>query len=148
MSATIRKDFEQYAGAAVEALRRRAEPSRGPVRLVPHPDRDLREVVVRLEDSKPFGQLVAATRQMFHPKPSRRDESIWRHSIQSFFRRSGFYLGVVEDPAPSLDVLFAQYIGAFESQERRVTYLAPLEHVYLEQTCLDLGTFTIRRFSL
>lgn len=149
MSHTVRKDFEQYAVSAIEALRRLAEPEpRGPVRLMSHPGREVRDAVAVLEDEKVFEQLVAATRQTFNPKPSRRDESMWRHSVQSFFRRSGFYLDAAAGQAPPIDVVLAQYIDAFESEQRRVTYLAPVEHVYFAKTQLDFGSFAIRRFSL
>jgi hypothetical protein len=56
--------------------------------------------------------------------------------------------GAAAGQAPVIDIVLAQYIGAFESEQRRVTYLAPLEHVYFAKTQLDFGSFTIRRFSL
>ena len=148
MSQRIREDFEQYAVSVVEALRQKAQlERRGPVRLISHPDREVRDAVALLEDDQPFGELVATTRRAFHSKPSRRDESMWRHSVQSFFRRSGFYLRAAAGQAPPVDVVFAQYVGAFQSQQRRLTYLAPIEHVYCARAQLDFGSFTVRRFS-
>jgi hypothetical protein len=140
MTPELREVFERYVRHAVESLRpdRSALGSRGPVRPVANRDRETRDAVAALEGMEEFVALVEATRLAF-----RRD----RHAVETFFRRSGFYLQAAAGEAPPIDEIFRQYPESFESRERRATYLAPLEGVSLARDTLDCGAFALRRFS-
>lgn len=140
----LRNAFEQYVRLAIERLRpnRHAPGGRGSVRLVANRTRETRDTVAALEREEAFGALVAATGLAFHAKP-RRD----RHAVETFFRRSGFYLCAAAGEEPLVDEVLTQYAASFESREHRVTLLAPLEHVSFARDALDFGAFRLQSFS-
>ena len=75
-----------------------------------------------------------------------KSEGRWKWSVQTFFKRSGFY---IQTGGVSFDQqrLFSVYCEAFDRRESNVRYLAPIELVEFAMPRIDCGFFEIRKFS-
>lgn len=118
----------------------------GNLEVITNPCFELRLMVEKLEDGLLFTDLVKQTRTSF-----RTDEleiqDWWKHRVQNFFRRSGFYNAAYAGKGAESDELIRAHLNAFERREIERIYLAPMEYLLFDADALDFGAFAIQRFS-
>lgn len=106
----------------------------------------LRALVEQLERDGEFNQLLERTRSEFcgefHKSKS---ESAWKHAVQSFFRRTGYYNFVFKGLNVPFD-LARTYEAAFRRRQINITYLAPMEFVKFPKSKSIFSGFEIRQF--
>jgi hypothetical protein len=148
MMGELHSSFDLYVSRAGERTGRLRMPQRDrALSLIRNLDVEIAATVEELEESSEFGALVRATQETFRGAfHNAKSENRWKWSVQTFFRRSGFYThtdGISFDQ----EKLFAVYCEAFGRRESNVRYLAPLELVEFAKTRINCASFEIRRFS-
>ncbi|MGB9921129.1 MAG: hypothetical protein ACPLPT_10505 [Moorellales bacterium] len=100
----------------------------------------LLEAVEWLESQPVFRELVICTRDAFSDDDRHSSKFLrwWAEAVGHFFRRSGFYLDCYERATPDSAQLLQRYIKAFTTREVQVTYLLPLEWVWLVEVSRDV----------
>jgi Apea-like HEPN len=108
----------------------------------------LLEKVGTLEGTDVFRNLVDAT-QRAYPADGMWIVNLWRSELGNFFRRTGFYENVSEGrQLLRTEALFEKYQSCLQLTHRKVRYLAPIDAIDFGITHLDLGDFSIRKFSV
>ena len=146
----IEHAFQAYT-TAVETMfeaGRHPPPARKGLVVLHNKEDRLRGLVEHLEEGREFKALLEKTRSAFCSDWHSKNESVWRHAIRHFFRRTGYYTGTfagADTPRPSN--LFEKYKAAFLRRQVRTTYLAPVEFVKFPKPKLKFSGFDIRRFN-
>lgn len=142
---------KRYDAVVFDRLKRihHQEKDKGTVRLYSNVNRLMYEAVEELEKGQEFSNLLQAlqseeTAKGFHKKSHR---SFWENALTNALRRSGYYLERARTEDNSGDNLLTKIIGQFDRREKVVTFLAPMEYVYLEIKEIRCQSFTIKRFT-
>ncbi|MCI0393160.1 MAG: HEPN domain-containing protein [Acidobacteria bacterium] len=106
---------------------------------------DLRKLVVDLESRMEFQNLIRETVAEFSTESTESAfiRELWRFNVESYFRRSGFYLSAYRRETQETDALLSSYKEAFETKRVIRKYLVPLEFVYFDDDLMDFGEFRI-----
>lgn len=113
--------------------------------LSPQDILDLRKLVLDLEARVEFQCLIRETATEFSTKPTEGSfiRELWGINVESYFRRSGFYLSAYRGEIQNADALFGSYKEAFETKRVIRKYLVPLEFVYFDNDLMNFGEFRI-----
>lgn len=104
--------------------------------------------VGKLEETHVFQKLVEATQRVL-PSDGIWIVNLWRSELENFFRRTGFYEDIYAGRRSlSNEVLLEKYKACLERKDCKVRYLAPIDAIDFGITHLDLGDFSIRKFSV
>jgi hypothetical protein len=123
------------------------ERSKKPLRIVTSRAAPLRGVVEDLETGAEFKELVAEVRLAFSADEYHgRDEALWAFALRTFLRRSGYYLDLSEGKTLAHEDVIRRLADACRRQSKQVTYLAPMEYLYLGCDLMTFKRFMIRRF--
>jgi hypothetical protein len=155
MEYALDEAFKRYADLVQKTLGNRrefGERLRATGILILSPDKGidfLPSVVKQLEEQEQFRQLLAKTKARFRDQYHGTDNSWARHNVESFFRRSGFYLDVFKGKDICVERDFEKYERAFQKQEVQVRSLILLEGIDFDcpDSGMDFQTFQIRRFA-
>lgn len=120
----------------------------GTLRLIVNRTVELQATFDDLEKSREFRAFVEAVRTTgaaagYHKGGA----SSWENSIRNALRRSGYYSGVATGERINSNVVMRRLLRAFEPHDFTVTYLAPMEYVWLEAPRIACRTFTITKFT-
>ena len=142
----IRNAFISYVTHATSTLsprgHRRGQIVEDPVKLAYiAPVHRLRSLVEKLESSPSFEKLsLALDESGFNPYRT-------RGVLQTFFRRSHFYLELHDSHKPDPDHFFELFWSSLASPTTKTTRLSLLADVGFESKVLDFGLFIIRKFT-
>ena len=144
----IERAFHAYTTAVGTAFKAIRCPPTTRGRLVKSPRNKadhLRVLVEQLEEGHEFSALLEKTRSAFCSDwHSSKNESSWRHAIQHFFRRTGYYTGTFAGSNAPCDLVH-RYKEAFQRSYVQTTYLAPVEFVAFPKSAVEFSEFAIRR---
>ncbi|HYR74872.1 MAG TPA: hypothetical protein VEM96_03435 [Pyrinomonadaceae bacterium] len=145
MFETLKTAFLEY----LEQVALRLRPTgggAGRLYVLRNPVVELNTIVETLEQSESFKRLMEGTQHEFPPKGVG-IVNYWQYDIQHFFRRTGSYEDIYGGQAINLDDLFQGYLAALQRETVQVRCLAPINAVDFGMIPLDLGEFSIRKFS-
>lgn len=106
---------------------------------------DILDLVRRCEETSQFFALVRETANAF-PVPDAIPD-LHHYEVESFFRRSGYYLDLCGGRETSSVTLFQLFMEAFQRKTVQVRYLVPLGTVDFGLDSVAFGRFRLRRFS-
>ncbi len=109
---------------------------------------EIRGIVDDLEKSSEFHAFVEALRTLISAaKYHNGNASFWEHAIANGLRRSGYYSNLAIGRTTKSSVALKRLMKAFTPHRVTVTYLAPMEYLYLEASPVACRTFAIRKFT-
>jgi hypothetical protein len=110
------------------------------------------EKIEKLESEKEFYLLTKKIMRINSPYLKTqlfwKNEQVWRHAIQSFFRRSTCYNNIFKNQTINTNELFSKYLKSFKNEKEEITYYALIELVNFSKKEINCGSFNIRRFSV
>lgn len=141
--------WEKFSALARKRLGRLgcAVPQKGDLRLIRN--REILDAVTTLEESEEFNWLATELRSTT-PSDSNRHIlglSFWERPLRNFLRRSRYYLQLANTEEQQTNVPLQNLLAAFDNQVENVTYLAPMELIYLQIREISCSTFKIQKFS-
>lgn len=145
MSRAIEAALEMYLEAvhSVFADERREVGGNSSIRVLLTDDQLLRRLAGAVEERKEFETLTRVTTDEFLPDNS--GTTALEFSIRTYLRMSGVYERLFDGERPKVSDVAYDYVRAFRSESRTVTYVAPLQFVDFATPLLDCGAFQIRK---
>lgn len=108
----------------------------------------LQKAVEEIEESHAFSSLLEHVQREVTSKGYHKGHiSFWSNALRNVLRRSGYYSRITRSKKPASKVELRHILSAFDRRHETVTYMAPMEYVWLEQANLRFQTFTIKKFS-
>ena len=144
----IERAFNNYKTAVETLFKANQNPRsvKGLIELSNKADQ-LRALVEKIEGGDEFSGLVDVTRLAFcNDWHKGKSDFYWRHAIQNFFRRSGFYTDVFKNWKEQSN-LVERYKTAFQRRKIKKTYLVPMEFVRFSKPDFNFQGFDIHQFS-
>jgi hypothetical protein len=125
--ADLAKTFDAYVQQAIDRIGRLKISHSADAQLAfQNPAVEIATSAEDLEGSPGFRELVHATREMFRDDfHSAKGEGLWKWSVQTFFRRSGFYTRAGAGVSVDSSELFSSYCEEFRRRESKVRPTSP-----------------------
>lgn len=131
-----------------DARKRVGQCSRGALALIGKFSVALQNAVEDIEASQLFSALVESVQNEVASKGYHKGHiSFWSNALRNVLRRSGYYSRIGSSKKPNNKVELRHILSIFGRRHETVTYMAPMEYVWLEQATLRFQTFTIQKFS-
>lgn len=143
---SLEEAFQTYIDliqAVIASSKRNAVPT-GAIKHTTYDELNLRSLVEDLESQTEFNNLINETALNFSKEPYKShslEYICWRQNVETFFRRSGFYLSAYKGEIQGNAI--RQYVEAFEQDTGLKRYLVPLEFVDFGGDQIDFGSFRI-----
>jgi hypothetical protein len=115
------------------------------MRLLLTEDQLLVRLVERVEQRAEFEALIRVTAQELRPEEEAAPAGL-RSEVETYLRLSGLYRRAFSGDLPMAKNVAGDYVRAFNEEQQRITYLAPIQFVTFATDSLDCGAFQIRRF--
>ena len=117
--------------------------------LIGNRNLEIRDAVRTLEESKEFGLLLKELSKRANSDHSKRcDLSFWKHGVGNYLKRSGFYLELANEENQDVKITLQKLLETLEKKTETITYLAPMEFIYLAKEFIDCSNFKIQKFSI
>ncbi len=131
-----------------DARKRVGQSSKGARALIGEFSVALQSAVEDIEESQLFSSLVESVQHEVTSKGYHKGHiSFWSNALRNALRRSGYYSRIAHSQKPASKIELRRILSAFDRRHETVTYMAPMEYVWLEQANLKFPTFTIEKFS-
>ena len=131
-----------------DARTRVGQCSRGALALIGEFSVALQNAVEDIEESQLFSSLLESVQHEVSSKGYHKGHiSFWSNALRNVLRRSGYYSRIARSRKPNSKVELQRIIASFDRHHETVTYMAPMEYVWLEQASLRFRIFTIQKFS-
>lgn len=166
----LEKTFKNYVdfvwrNLKVQSPKKDKSTSKSIFRLISNRDWEIRQRVEQLAQGKEFSELVKNTQSTFakfkgmaemisisHISYFNADlflgyDYYWKVGVQNFFCKTGFYQKVVDGVNLNTKDLFDLLCAAFQKEETKTIYLAPMKEVGFSSPIMNYGDFQIRKFT-
>ncbi|MBU6482988.1 MAG: hypothetical protein KGS09_20910 [Nitrospirae bacterium] len=144
-SESLHRSWDNYDR---DARKRVGQSSIGALALIGEFSVALQNAVEDIEESKLFSSLLESVQHEVASKGYHKGHiSFWSNALRNVLRRSGYYSRIARSRKPNSKVELHRIMVSFDRREETVTYMAPMEYVWLEQANLKFPTFTIEKFS-